>query len=119
MPHSHERILMTTWNGKTYPLALCFPPLAVADREALRADIARQGLSRPITLDHNGTLVDGIARQEICDELGIQPTYDVLPADVDRDAFIITANSHRLSSTQREQMAAGLLECPPRAVVRR
>ena len=54
-----------------HPLAEIFPPLAAVEYELLKADIAEHGLKHPIIL-HDGMVLDGKHRQQVCEELGIE-----------------------------------------------
>jgi hypothetical protein len=109
----------TSWNGEIYPFALCFPPLTGADYEALKADMARRGQVWPITLNYHGCLVDGLARLQICEELGLKPTFAALPAGADLERYIMSLNGCRLTAEERAEAAARLAGVPPRALVRR
>ncbi|MBL9122138.1 MAG: ParB N-terminal domain-containing protein [Planctomycetaceae bacterium] len=48
------------------------PPLRAADRKVLRASIQDNGVQVPIVIDQDSCIIDGRARHEIAQELGIK-----------------------------------------------
>lgn len=105
---------MKSWPA--HPLADLFPPLPAADYEALKADIAEQGVLTPVVL-WNGQLVDGRHRMRAAVELGKDfDTVTLACAESDLPKKVASYNLHRrhLTVSQRamiahemEQMAHG------------
>lgn len=54
------------------------PPLSDAEYEALREDIAQNGMRHPILVDEKGKILDGHHRARIAAELGFKPEREVL-----------------------------------------
>jgi len=86
----------------------CFdllPPLQAADRKVLRASIAENGIQLPIIIDQQNCIIDGRARKEIADELGIRCPVVVrgFANDGERASFALTVNVARrhLSPAER------------------
>jgi ParB-like chromosome segregation protein Spo0J len=50
--------------------------------EALKNSIKEEGLHLPITINQNGVIIDGHHRYRICEELGIEPIFEVIDFDV-------------------------------------
>jgi len=55
-----------------HPYALLLPPLTAEEYAALKADIARNGIQLPIVVDEDGKILDGVHRNRIAAELGIE-----------------------------------------------
>lgn len=98
--------------SKAYPIhpaAKIPPPLSAEDYESLKANIAERGQLDAIVL-HKGKVIDGVHRQRICKELGIEPAYrtdDELAPDGDPYLYVFSKTMHRNSSvSQRALMAA-------------
>lgn len=96
---------MRTW--EVHPLADLFPSLSDADYEALKADIAEQGVLTPIVL-WNGKLIDGRHRMRAANELG--KDYDTVTlacAECDLPKKVAAYNLHRrhLTISQRSMIA--------------
>lgn len=70
------------------------PPLARAQYEALKADIARQGIVTPIEVDEAGHILDGHNREAIARELRIPCPRIVIPGltDADKRAHALRSN---------------------------
>lgn len=92
---------------KVHPAADVFPMLEGEEYEALREDIRQNGVRVRPVLDADGLLVDGRNRLRACDELGITPVFDRLPAGADVVDFVISANLRRrhLNASQRAMFA--------------
>jgi hypothetical protein len=58
-----------------HPLARVLPVMSGEDYARLRDDIAAAGLIDPITL-YEGKVLDGVHRQKVCGELGVEPHYE-------------------------------------------
>jgi ParB-like chromosome segregation protein Spo0J len=93
-----------------HPVASIFPLLQGDDFEALKADIAENGLIEPIWLHPDGRITDGRNRFRACDALGIEPRFRTYQGDLSPMAlvrFVISLNEKRrhLSSSQRAAVA--------------
>jgi ParB-like nuclease domain len=82
-------------NGKIHPLAAIWPKLSEEDMAALAESIKSHGLREPIVLDKDGTLIDGVNRQEACKIADVEPRYEILNSDQDITAFIFDRNATR------------------------
>lgn len=93
--------------GKVHPVAQLFPLLPDDELDELAADMKANGQLHPITLDHDGTLLDGRNRQEACKRAGIKPVYEMLNGQ-DPVVFILSQNDKRrhMSKGQRAMIAA-------------
>jgi phosphoglycolate phosphatase-like HAD superfamily hydrolase len=80
---------------RVHPYAERFPMRSDAELEELAASIQQHGQRLPITLDKDGTLLDGRNRLAACRLAGVEPTFTVLPADEDPIAFIVDMNLTR------------------------
>jgi hypothetical protein len=76
-----------------HPYALLLPPLTGEEYAALKADIAEHGVLYPVILDGDGRVLDGVHRERIAAELGIE-----LP----------TATHSGLSDERKLHLAVGL-----------
>lgn len=91
-----------------------FDALPAPIEDALRESIRRFGVLVPITVDQNGTMLDGHHRARIADDLGVQ--YDrmvhVCADDDERREIARTLNSDRrqLTSEQRQAVVVALAE---------
>ena len=86
-----------------------------AEYEALKQDIAVNGLHTPVML-YDGKLLDGRHRQRACLELGMgAPAAETLPPGVDPVAYVLSANLHRrhLDASQRGWLAAQMTRLAP------
>ena len=84
-------------NPVRYPvsrLASALPAMPGRDYEGLREDIRENGQKDPIAVLDN-EILDGRHRLRACDELGIEPRYEFLPADTDPLKYILSKNRHR------------------------
>ena len=93
-------------------------PLMVGDYfEALRADIAKNGLLEPIVV-HEGKILDGRNRYTACLSVGVRP-YAVDYNGDDPLGYIISKNLHRkhLNESQRMGVAAKIANMPIRTPV--
>jgi ParB-like chromosome segregation protein Spo0J len=86
-----------------------FPPLDGKQLEDFKRDIAEHGLLDPITRFENKVL-DGVHRERVCHELGIEPRYVEFTGD-DPIAFVTSRNLLRrhLTFAQRADLALKLL----------
>ena len=91
-----------------HPLAEIFPPLADVEYKLLKDDIAEHGLKYPVIL-HNGMILDGKHRQQVCQDLGIELTTKAFD-EGDPLTFVVRTQVGRrnLNETQRALAAARL-----------
>jgi hypothetical protein len=92
-----------------HALAKVLPAMSGEDYDRLRTDIAANGLLEPITL-YEGKVLDGIHRQKVCEEAGVEPRYEEFSGD-DPLMFVYSRNIARrhLSKSQLAMIAADLL----------
>lgn len=92
-----------------HELAKVLPAMSGEDYDRLRDDVAASGLLEPITL-YEGKVLDGIHRQKVCDEAGVEPRYEQFTGD-DPARFVFSRNLARrhLSKSQAGMVAADLL----------
>src|ERR1044072_9005680 len=99
-------------SGAPFPvheLALLLPVMTDEERGHLRDDIRANGLVDPITL-HDGQVLDGRHRQDICVELGV-PLRTVEFEGESPAAYVMSRNVNRrmLTTSQRAMGAADLV----------
>jgi hypothetical protein len=92
-----------------HPLSAAFPAMGRADFLALVEDIARHGLRQP-AIAFEGQILDGWHRYRACIEAGVTPRVDVLEADVDPVALVLSLNLSRRHLTP-SQRAAAVVAC--------
>lgn len=86
-----------------HPLCTLFPRLGGAEFDALKADIAANGLRHPIVL-HDGMILDGGNRYRACVEAGIEPKT-VKFDGTNIVSFVLSANLHRRHLSAGQQAA--------------
>lgn len=93
-----------------HPVAELFPLMAGAEFDALKADIAENGLREAIWLHPDGRIVDGRNRYNACMELGVVPVYRAWDGQGSLVTFVVSLNLHRrhLDTGQRGMVAARL-----------
>jgi hypothetical protein len=84
---------MSATRYESHPYALLLPPLTGDEYAALKSDIAAHGVLYPVILDEDGRVLDGVHREKIAAELGIE-----LP----------TATHTGLSDERKLHLAVGL-----------
>lgn len=91
-----------------HPLCTLFPRLTGADFDALRDDIAANGLRQPIVM-HDGMILDGGNRYAACLAANVKPTFVEFRGD-SIGAFVLSANMHRrhLSAGQQAAIVASV-----------
>ena len=94
-----------------HPVSEIFPLMEGAEYDALKADIAANGLREPIWLHPDGRIIDGRNRYRACYELGLVPKYKTWDGNGSLLAFVLSLNLHRrhLSSSQRAMIALDVL----------
>ncbi len=92
-----------------HEVAKLFPLMNEQDYEALKSDIATNGLLEPIVV-HRGLIVDGRQRYRACNELGIEPRMREWDGKGSLLHFVVSMNLHRrhLTTSQRAMLAADL-----------
>lgn len=89
---------------KHHPYSDIFPTLKASDYAALKADIAANGLLKPI-LTYRDEVIDGRHRERACEELGLPPRYEPIDAPTDIEALkMVVANNmfrRRLGKIER------------------
>lgn len=95
---------------EVHPLAELIPPMGDEDYASLRDSIRDKGQELPIILFED-QILDGRHRQRVCDELSIQPKYDLYEGN-DPAGYVISMNLERrhLTTGQRAAAALALLE---------
>lgn len=84
-----------------------FFPLMTGDKyEALRDDIAANGLLEPIWL-YQGKIIDGRNRYRACLDVGIEPEYREWNGERPLD-FVLSENLHRRHLTASQRAAVGV-----------
>jgi len=86
-----------------HPLCTLFPRLTGADFDALRDDIAANGLRQPIVM-HEGMILDGGNRYAACLAANIKPTFAEFRGD-SIGAFVLSVNMHRRHLSPGQQAA--------------
>lgn len=91
-----------------HPLCTLFPRLTGADFDALRDDIAANGLRQPIVM-HGGMILDGGNRYAACLAANVKPTFIEFRGD-SIGAFVLSANMLRrhLSAGQQAAIVASV-----------
>jgi ParB-like chromosome segregation protein Spo0J len=90
-------------NYELHPLCTLFPRMGGAEYEALKRDIATNGLSQPIII-HEGMILDGGNRYRACQEIGVEPLVAQFEGD-NIVAFVLSANLHRRHMSAGQQAA--------------
>lgn len=86
-----------------HPLCTLFPRIVGAEFEALKSDIATNGLRQPIVV-HKGMILDGGNRYRACIEVGAEPhTVEFDGGNI--VSYVLSANLHRRHMTQGQQAA--------------
>lgn len=88
-----------------HPLALLFPQMGEAEYQVLKDNIKKNGLTDPITL-HEGMILDGRHRYQVCGELGIEPRFEDFGGESPVE-FVYSRNLTRrhLDKSQRAAIA--------------
>ncbi|MGW9196097.1 hypothetical protein [Micromonospora chersina] len=93
------------------------PPLSDAEYDALRADIAANGMRHPIVVDERGKILDGHHRAKVAAELGFKPAREVvegLSEQEKRDlAFTLNAARRHMDQAQRRTAVIASLKADP------
>lgn len=94
-----------------HPVANLFPMMTGDEYEALKADIAANGLLEPIWLHPDGRILDGRNRYIACCDLGIEPRFRTWNGRGSEIDFVVSLNLHRrhLTAGQRAMVATDIL----------
>lgn len=94
-----------------HPLANLFPLLQGEDYDALKGDIAANGLLDPIWLHPDGRIIDGRNRHRACIDTGTPPRFRTWDGQGSLITFVISLNLHRrhLTASQRAAVAVDVL----------
>lgn len=89
-----------------HEVANIFPLMQGEEFEALKADIAANGLREPVWLHQDGRIIDGRNRYRACCDLGVEPSYRTWGGDGSLVAFVVSLNLHRrhLDTGQRSMI---------------
>ena len=93
-----------------HEVAAIFPLMQDQEFEELKIDIKENGLREPIYI-HEDKIIDGRNRYRACQELGIQPKYEIWNKQGSLVAFIISLNLRRrhLTASQKAIVALNIL----------
>jgi ParB-like chromosome segregation protein Spo0J len=84
------------------------PELSSEEYHSLKESIKNRGLRMPIIINKQNVLLDGHHRYKICEELGIEPKFEVIDFadEFEEQLFVIEANLQRrqLSNFQRVEL---------------
>jgi ParB-like chromosome segregation protein Spo0J len=93
------------------------PPLSDAEYDALRADIAANGMRHPVIVDEKGKILDGHHRARIAGELGFKPERETvagLTEEEKRDlAFTLNSARRHLDAAGRRAAVVASLKADP------
>lgn len=94
-----------------HPAANVFPLLQGEEFEALKADIAANGLREPVWLHPDGRIIDGRNRHRACIEAGVPPAFRTWDGSGSLVSFVVSLNLHRrhLTASQRAAVAVDVL----------
>src|SRR5262245_17621753 len=89
-----------------HPVASIFPMMVGEEFEALKADIAANGLREPIWT-HDGKIIDGRNRFQACEAVNLNPTFREWHGDGSLVSFVVSLNLKRrhLTSSQKAVLA--------------
>lgn len=96
-----------------HPAADIFPMMTDAELQELAEDISAHGLQLPLTLTHDGILVDGRNRLAACRIANVDHSYHMLPEDYTDEQIlntVVSTNIRRrhLTAGQKAMIAAAL-----------
>lgn len=97
----------TSASRPVHPAAERFPMIEGSAYEEFREDIRMHGLRVPIAILPDGTILDGRNRLKACEEVGIEPIFEIVNTESPM-AYVLSANKHRrhLTSSQLAMIAA-------------
>lgn len=96
-----------------HPVANLFPMMSAEEFEALKTDIAANGLREPIWL-HDNQIIDGRNRYRACQAVDVEPEFRQWDGKGSLKAFVVSLNLIRrhLNETQRAMVAARMADMP-------
>jgi biotin operon repressor len=126
LPKPRKRRTATCQNDKFRELCMTiprsnyqfFPPHPPDRQEALGRSIVAHGVERASTWDHEGNLLDGWERENVCEKHGLRCPREVRHFESEADKFrhILAVNAHRrpcLSSKQKRAVIEAYLQGDP------
>lgn len=89
-----------------HPVANIFPMMSAEEFDALKADIATNGLVEPIWT-HENKIIDGRNRYQVCEAVGIKPRFQKWSGEGSLVQFVVSLNLKRrhLTSSQKAVVA--------------
>lgn len=99
------------FTGEIHPAAKMFPLLEGKAFEEFCDDIEKHGLSEPIRILPDGSLIDGRNRLRACQELRIEPQFVTVNPE-SPVAYAISANKHRRHLTSSQLAALAVEDLP-------
>lgn len=106
---------MANLGREFHPVADIFPLMSGAEYDALRDDIAANGLLEPIWLHSDGRIIDGRNRYIACRDTGVTPKWRVYEGpDEGLVKFVVSLNLKRrhLDEGQRAMVAGKVANLP-------
>jgi len=94
-----------------HEVANLFPLMTGDAFDALKADIAANGLREPIWLHPDGSIIDGRNRHRACLETGVAPRFETWNGQGSLVSLVVSLNLHRrhLTPSQASAVAADAL----------
>jgi len=88
---SHEPVLQLPKYSLDAEFSVLLPELSKDEYRALKSSIEQRGLQNPIILDQDHVVIDGHNRLKACEELGIEPRFEVkaFGSREDRISFLL------------------------------
>ena len=84
-----------------HPAASIFPLVQGDEFQALVADLKGHGQREPITLQQDGSILDGRNRYRACVRLGIEPRFRTWNGKGSPLEFVLSLNLHRRQFARR------------------
>lgn len=92
-------------------------PLSDAEYDALRADIAANGMRHPLIVDERGKILDGHHRARVAAELGFKPEREVVEGLTEQEkrdlAFTLNSARRHMDQVQRRAAVIASLKADP------
>lgn len=84
-------------------------PLTEKEYADLKSSIVHSGQHLPIIVNEDGTILDGHHRFKVCNELSIQPKYEIkkFPTELEEKLFVYESNKRR-NSTEFQRIKTAL-----------
>jgi len=100
--------MTTPFTGEIHPAAEGWYLMSDDEASSLADDISANGLIDPITLTHDGQLVDGRNRLAACSIAEVKPTFTWLAEDADPYAFACAKNERRNLTPGQQAMGRAI-----------